>query len=243
MFGGTLCVALSYMLHARIEPKFDTIPARLLVMFLAFVQPLVRGWSRYFTWLQFKRTPAQRHRARTKRLPAGSRVQRQLARRSYWNEDGQGSPSLARLDLSRCSRKKAGAIPPTPAGTIGTFRFTETSGGASVLQTVTEYHGGPKCLTRVGLRYRFVTTTVIINLVLLSLLVYQQLNAGHAEPWLIGVYAGFLLYLGIHARRLKHRVAELVDLAAYRAGLQRIKRRTATAPVDATKTASKAEIS
>ena len=57
MFGGTLCVALSYMLHARIEPKFDTIPARLLVMFLAFTQPLVRGWSRYFTWLQFKRTP------------------------------------------------------------------------------------------------------------------------------------------------------------------------------------------
>jgi hypothetical protein len=26
MFGGTLCVAISYMLRARIEPKFDTIP-------------------------------------------------------------------------------------------------------------------------------------------------------------------------------------------------------------------------
>ena len=58
MFGGTLCVALSYMLRARIEPKFDTIAARLLVMFLAFAQPLVRGWARYFTWLQFKRTPS-----------------------------------------------------------------------------------------------------------------------------------------------------------------------------------------
>ncbi|HEV3410488.1 MAG TPA: glycosyltransferase, partial [Chthoniobacterales bacterium] len=57
MIGGTFCVALSYMLQARIEPKFDTIAARLLVMFLAFWQPLVRGWARYFTWLQFKRTP------------------------------------------------------------------------------------------------------------------------------------------------------------------------------------------
>ena len=57
MLGGTLCVALSYMLRARIEPKFDTVAARLLVMFLAFAQPLVRGWNRYFTWLQFKRTP------------------------------------------------------------------------------------------------------------------------------------------------------------------------------------------
>ena len=28
------------------------------------------------------------------------------------------------------------------------------------LQTVTEYHGGPKCLTRAGLRYRFVPTTI-----------------------------------------------------------------------------------
>ena len=35
MFLGTFLVALSYMLHARIEPKFDTIPARLLVAFLA----------------------------------------------------------------------------------------------------------------------------------------------------------------------------------------------------------------
>ncbi len=38
------------------------------------------------------------------------------------------------------------------------------------LQTVTEYHGGPKCLTRVALRNRFVTTTVIINLLVLTLL-------------------------------------------------------------------------
>ncbi|PYI61251.1 MAG: hypothetical protein DMC59_00875, partial [Verrucomicrobia bacterium] len=43
MLGGTLCVALSYMVRAQIEPKFDTVRARLLVMLLAFVQPLVRG--------------------------------------------------------------------------------------------------------------------------------------------------------------------------------------------------------
>ena len=57
MFGGTLLVALSYMIHARLEPKHDTVPARLLVAFLALAQPLVRGWARYFTWLKFKRTP------------------------------------------------------------------------------------------------------------------------------------------------------------------------------------------
>ena len=57
MFGATFLVALSYMIHARLEAKFDTIPARILVMILAFAQPLVRGWARYSTWHRFKRTP------------------------------------------------------------------------------------------------------------------------------------------------------------------------------------------
>ena len=84
---------------------------------------------------------------------------------------------------------------------------------------------GRKCLTRAGLRSRFVTTTVLINLVTLSLLAYRELNVGHAEPWLIALYACFVFFLGVRARRLKHRVAELIDLAAHRAGLQRILRR------------------
>src|SRR5437763_2941403 len=56
MLGGTLCVALSYMVRASIEPKFDTAGARLLVMFLAFAQPLVRGLSRFFYLLLFNRS-------------------------------------------------------------------------------------------------------------------------------------------------------------------------------------------
>src|SRR5205085_5310998 len=95
-----------------------------------------------------------------------------------------------------------------------------------ILRTVTEYHGGPNCLTRAGLHYRFVTTTLIINLVALSLMAYQQLHAGHFTPWLWFVYFCFVLFLGQRARGLKSRVAELVDLAAYRAGLQRIPRKT-----------------
>ena len=63
MLGGTLCVALSYMVRASIEPKFDTVRARLLVMMLAFVQPLVRGFSRYFTWLRFQAHTGQRDSA------------------------------------------------------------------------------------------------------------------------------------------------------------------------------------
>jgi len=93
------------------------------------------------------------------------------------------------------------------------------------LQTVTEYHGGGKCLTRVRLRNRLVTTTIIINLIAVSLLIYRQLNVSHFDLWSVGAYLLFLLFLWTRARALKSRVAELVDLAAHRAGLQRVARR------------------
>jgi hypothetical protein len=92
------------------------------------------------------------------------------------------------------------------------------------LQTVTEYHGGGKCLTRVRLRDRLVTTTVIFNLIALSLLVYRQLNTSHVDLWFIIPYSFFLVFLATRARLLKSRVAELVDLAAQRAGLQPLTR-------------------
>ena len=222
MFGGTLCVALSYMLSARIEPKFDTIAARLLVMFLAFAQPLARGWSRYFTWLQFKRTPRSvitTHEV----LPAASAFHESAARLKYWSEEGKDrthllSSILALLDAEGWRYSIDTGWNDWDVHIYGNFWWS------IVLQSVTEYHGGAKCLTRVSLRSQFVTTTVIINLVVLTLLIYHQLNIGHAEIPVLLVYAGFVAFLAVRARILKQRVAELVDLAALRLGLQAIRR-------------------
>ncbi|MGZ5020978.1 MAG: glycosyltransferase [Chthoniobacterales bacterium] len=222
MFGGTLCVALSYMLHAHIEPKFDTIPARLLVMVLAFWQPLIRGWSRYFTWLQFKRTPRAVIATR-ELLPAGSEATGRSHRRSYWSELGKDRHNL--LGSIFALLEEEGWRYSTDTGwndwdihIYGNFWWS------IALQSVTEYHGGPKCLTRVGLRNRFVTTTVVINLIILTLLIYHQLNTDSWDSWTMLAYAVFAGFLAFRAHRLKRRVAELVDLAAYRIGLQRITR-------------------
>jgi hypothetical protein len=56
-------------------------------------------------------------------------------------------------------------------------------------------------------------------------LIYRQLNISHVELWSIVTYGVFLLFLWTRARALKSRVAELVDLAGYRAGLQRVMRK------------------
>ena len=69
------------------------------------------------------------------------------------------------------------------------------------------------------------TTTVILNLIALALLVYRQINISHVDLWFIVPYALFLVFLATRARALKSRVAELVDLAAQRAGLERVLRK------------------
>jgi O-antigen biosynthesis protein len=222
MLGGTFCVAISYMLRARIEPRFDTVAARLLVAFLAFAQPLVRGWSRYFTWLHFKRTPSAVIRTH-EQLPAGTEVGGSLTNRSYWSEEGKDRHQLLAAILALLDEE--GWRYSTDTGwnewdiqIYGNFWWSVT------LQTVTEYHGGPKCLTRAALCSRYVPTTILINLVTLSLLIYHELHNAHVDYWMLAVYALFLVFLWNRARRLKSRVAELVDLAAHRAGLTRIAR-------------------
>jgi len=99
-----------------------------------------------------------------------------------------------------------------------------------VLQTVTEDHSGAKRLTRARLRNRIVATTAILSLIALSIVIYRQLHASHLDWWSIIPYLLFLGFLGLRARALKSRVAELVDLAAHRAGLQRISGRGIVAP-------------
>jgi O-antigen biosynthesis protein len=223
MLGGTLCVALSYMVRASVEPKFDTAGARLLVMFLAFVQPLVRGFSRYFTWLHFKRTPTSVIRAH-EHLPERTRFAGTVSRRVFWSEQGRDRHYLLGAIFELLDEE--GWRYSTDSGwnewdiqIYGNFWWS------IALQTVTEYHGGGKCLTRVRLRSRFVTTTIIFNLIAVSLLTYRQLNVSHVDLWALVPYALFLVFLWTRARLLKSRVAELVELAAHRAGLQRVMRR------------------
>lgn len=220
MLGGTFLVALSYMLRARIEPRFDTIAARLLVMFLAFAQPLIRGWSRYFTWLHFKRTP-RAVIATHEQLPPSSARRGGPRRRDYWSEAAKDRHDLLReifalLDAEGWRYSSDTGWHDWDAQIYGNFWWSVT------LQTVTEYHGGAKCLTRARLRYQLVPTTVLINLFAISMLVYRQLHTGAADLLLLAFYGIFLGFLAMRAYRLKLRVAELVDLAAQRAGLQRV---------------------
>jgi hypothetical protein len=224
MFGGTFLVALSYMMHARIELKFDTILARLLVAFLALVQPWARGWARYFTWLKYKHTPQAVIAAREEGVPAVSRGGG-ISRLDFWNEKGAGREQLltevfALLETEGWRYSADTGWKDWDVQIYGNQFWSITA------RTVTEYHGGPKCLTRVHLRAKPVVTAVLLNAVILSIFLYRaaissNLDLGLTGIVLKGAYFLFLMSMFARATRLKRRVAELIVAGANRAGLAR----------------------
>jgi GT2 family glycosyltransferase len=218
MFGGTFLVALSYMIHAKLEPRFDTIRARLLVAFLALSQPLVRGWARYFTWLKFKRTPESVISAKEKDF-VPSKV-RGLSKLVFWNEEGKGRELLITSVIEALETE--GWSYSTDTGwkewdiqIYGSFWWGVT------MKSVTEYHGGAKCLTRVRLATRMVATTFLANFLMISLLIYLAAT-GHSMLLPVAIYAGAMFVIWTRGYRLKKRVAELIEAAGQRIGLKRV---------------------
>lgn len=219
MFGATFLVALSYMIHARIEPGHDTIRARLLVAFLAFAQPISRGWARYFTWLKYKQTPQAVIALPKECQETGAHGF--VSKLDFWNETGVGREKLLEEIFALLETED--------------WRYSADTGWKSwdvqiygnefwsiALSTVTEYHGGPKCLTRVRLQYKPVVTTVLSNFIALSILLYNVHQTGLGHDLLRGLYLIYVLWLAHRAYRLKRRVAALVIIAANRCGLTRV---------------------
>ena len=220
MFGGTLLVALSYMIHARLEPKHDTVRARLLVAFLALAQPLVRGWARYFTWLKFKRTPPEVIASVEKDFtPARGSI----SHLKFWSENGQGRELLLQ-EVVRSLESEGWNYSMDTGWKDWDLQIYGSFWWGIKLRSVTEYHGGPRCLTRVHLGTRMVATTLLINLVLLGILLYRQFMIPGSHWWLWVPYGIFIIILFRRIWRLKRRVADLVGAAAARCGLTRMKK-------------------
>ncbi len=219
MIGGTLMVAVTYMMQARIEPRFDGMRARILVMGLALVQPWVRGWARYFTWLKFKRTPSEVISTPEETKPP---VIRSPGRMVFWNEEGRGREELlpeviAQLDEEGWSFSTDTGWQNWDVVVYGNLWWNVT------LRSVTEYHGGPKCLTRVHLHARPVITTVMIHIFAFSGLSYCLLHEGGIGlVWPSILYLALLAWSWHRARRLKRRVSQLVAVLARKLGLQAV---------------------
>ena len=225
MFGGTFLVALSYMLQARLEPQFDSVLARLLVAFLAFTQPLVRGWTRYFTWLKYKRTPENVIRARETELEE-KHTTGGTTNFEFWNEEGHGRERLL-AEATRMLEEEGWSYSIDTGWKTWDLQIYGSFWWMVRLRSVTEYHGGPKCLTRATLRLRTSGVTMLLNFLVICALLYQQVFTTGIPWWELGAYAGFLGFLAYRGRRLKRRAADLLVVAARHAGLASVRKKTA----------------
>jgi hypothetical protein len=101
------------------------------------------------------------------------------------------------------------------------------------LRTVTEYHGGPKCLTRASLAYQPVAVTVLSVILALGVLLFRKIFMDSVDLWLWIPFGFFLFLLYLRAYRLKSRVAELVLASAVHIGMTRVSRRRGKKSKDA----------
>jgi hypothetical protein len=210
------------MMHARIETKYDTIRARLLVAFLALIQPLGRGWARYFTWLKFKQTPKAVIAAPETSVTAAQH-HGSVTKLDFWNETGVGREKLLE-EIFQLLETEDWRYSADTGWKDWDVQIYGNQWWSVKLKTVTEYHGGPKCLTRVRLGYKPVATTILANMVALSVLLYRLifLPTTTFDHILWGIYGVGVIYFYLRAYRLKRRAADLVIAAANRCGLQRV---------------------
>ena len=220
MFGLNLMVALSYMVRVRIEPKHDTFISRLLVLRLALTQPWVRAWARYFTWLREKRTPLSVVRSKEE-APHASTSFWKAGHLSFWSEGGKERGDLLHetVQLLESEGWNYGLDTGWKDWDIHVFvsRWWNLR-----LRTMTEIYPHGRRLTRVGNYLHLSTLTILALLVFFTFgLVFILTSPGYA-PYVLGTWGLFIFGGVLQGLRLRFRLAELVQVAAIRSGLQSV---------------------
>ncbi|SDT89280.1 Glycosyltransferase, GT2 family [Verrucomicrobium sp. GAS474] len=244
LFGLTMLNGLSYMTRARIEPKFDSIRTRLLLFYLAIMQPLARGRARHFTWLRGKRTP-EAVIATPESLPHASSSLLSAGHLTFWSESGKERTDLL-AEIEKLLDAEGWNYTLDTGWTDWDIHIFASRWWNIRLRTITEIYPHGRRLTRVGnfLVGSMFSNIVWIVLVILGLVfsltqvkelpfvnafhgVVEALDSGAFNEIPFGLVCAVLLgHFGIwfaNGLRLRHRVAELVHVAAVHAGLQSVK--------------------
>jgi len=218
MFGLTLMVGLGYMAQARIEAKFDTIPARLLLLYLAIMQPWRRAWARYFTWLQGKRTPPAviATKEQSPHLAVSWVAAGHLA---FWSETGLERSHLL-VTTEQMLEEEGWKFSLDTGWTNWDMHIFASRWWNLRLRSMTEIYPHGRRLTRVGNFMNVSTFSSLVIGLLLTFSLVTMLTRTSTSLYVLGVVSILALLWFIHGLRLRRRLSELVEVAAIRAGLQ-----------------------
>ncbi|MCS7064324.1 MAG: glycosyltransferase [Methylacidiphilales bacterium] len=217
MFGLTLIVGLSYILRARMEPKYDIVLARLLLLYLALAQPWARGWARYFTWLKGKNTPDNVLKKKEEEPhPTATFLNSHHLR--FWSDKGLDRCHLLSAITQLLESEEWKYAIDTGWNDWDIHIFASRWWNIR-LRSMTEIYPHGKRLTRIHNHLHATTFSRLVNGILFTFLLTFFFVGFHIWPWLFAITLLSLAGLFLHGLAIRRRVADLVQVAATHAGL------------------------
>jgi hypothetical protein len=181
------------------------------------MQPVVRGWTRFFWNVRLGSAPAGPWLARTENARSGHRLYKRVADLELWSDNGLDRRHL--LEVLTTSLQASGSLVDTDDGWRDWDIETRTGRWWRLrFSSVTEYHGEGRCLTRV----RAASRASMITVLLFALFPVVGLNlvfiAGWHPVWVLGfLFVGTVLFETLH-RATVNRAANQVLAIATAAG-------------------------
>ncbi|HEX2749825.1 MAG TPA: glycosyltransferase [Verrucomicrobiales bacterium] len=219
--GAMAAVPLMHTLHQAfrlpLPAAWSGVRARMLLWFLLLVQPVVRGWTRFFWNVRLGSAPAGPWLARTENARSGHRLYKRVADLELWSDNGLDRRHL--LEVLTASLQASGSLVDTDDGWRDWDIETRTGRWWRLrFSSVTEYHGEGRCLTRV----RAASRASMITVLLFALFPVVGLNlvfiAGWHPVWVLGfLFVGTVLFETLH-RATVNRAANQVLATATTAG-------------------------
>jgi O-antigen biosynthesis protein len=214
MIGMTLIGALSYMASARMEPKHDTIFSRLLLLYLAWAQPIARAWARYITWLAGKRTPAAVLESREEE-PHDVPAVMSSGNLNYWSENHKDRTQLLASVITLLDKEGWKYVPDNGWSDWDVEIFADRWWHVR-LRTLTEYYPKGKIMVRVANSTVLNSFTILIAVLMVGAITVFSMAFESALPYLVLAGLVQIAYWLGRALMIRRRVAELIEAAALR---------------------------
>ena len=217
----TLLSAFRNAYRSSIDSRYSGTGARLLLMFLCLIQPVLRGTARSLGAIQGGSAPRGSIRLgnffRVPRLPFRKRV----GQLQIWSEKALGRDLL--LENTTFALQRSGLAFILDNGwrdwdlEVGSDPFWRVQ-----LTTVTEYHGDGQCLTRARFNSKATMLNMILNILMVLIIAAGAWWLSQHFIWFTGIYLIWWVFLEVRHRQLVTGLAALVTNVARDAGFERI---------------------
>ncbi|MEM9400096.1 MAG: glycosyltransferase [Verrucomicrobiota bacterium] len=219
MAASTLLSVMYSVNRSRLETKYDSVRARLLLSYLTWAQPLVRAWARYFTWVSKKRTPSVVSHSEEKHAHENISLWK-AGQLLFWNEKSQDRFYLLE-GIRMLLRDEGWKFAVDNGWTHWDFNVFANRWWHIRMRTMMEIYPEGKRLNRVALELRPTTFGMLLLgiLVMVGLILLKEIF----WPWsgyglcMLGLIV--LFYMLGNGLALRLRLAKLVQAAALKQGL------------------------